>query len=365
MKKIQIEKEELYNLLNSTSKFFPRKSTLPILECYKLDVVPSAVKVTVSSIDSSIERVAPIMAFDSFTACISKDILPMVQKLPNGPVELEFNDSYLNITAGKASFTLATVDEKNYPELPKTEETEGIKMKASEFGEMLRSVEYAVSENETSNKSLTAVNFKVEDGKLQLTALDGSRIALQKKDISSQVKVELNIPSMSKYLKSMDEDDELTISWDKSRIVIRSADTKIVCRLIEGAYPDVNRFLKNDNVCEVSIAKNEFLEALERAALVAKSSGNKKPLMMEVVNDVMILQMEEAKGKFQELLDTKKTGSDLKVGFNVSFLIEALNKVTDDTIKLLFSGKKSPMLIKAGDKESDNFTHLILPVNTR
>ena len=82
----------------------------------------------------------------------------------------------------------------------------------------------------------------------------------------------------------------------------------------------------------------------------------------------MILQMEEVKGKFVETLlgehGYTKSGSNLRLGFNTKYLLEALNKISDKTVKLLFSGKNTPLFIKSADREKEeSYSHIIVPVN--
>lgn len=368
-KKVTIDRNDLYALLNGASKFFPKKATVAILDCYKIDVTPTAFKVTVSSTDASIERSIPIMGFDTFEACVDRSILGMIGKCPSGNITLEFMEyNMLEITSGKAVFKVALLDGRQYPPLPKTEEGEGVTVSAKEFEELLKGVEFALAENGASNKTMTAVNLRIKDGKITVTALDGYRIAIQTKDVQSELDININVPAMSKFINSMDSEDDVMISWDQSHVVMTTSDCKVVCRLIEGTFFNVDGILKRNTVSEVTIDRESFIGSLERAAFMTKGDSSKSPVIMEIEEELMILQMEEAKGKFMEMLmgehGYSKEGTNLKLGFNTKYLLEALHKITDKTIKLLFSGKNTPLFIKSADaKKEEQYFHIIVPVN--
>ncbi len=364
-KKVTLNKQDLSEVLGATAKFFGKKNTLPVLDTYKINVTPTKFTVTVSNIASSIERSIPIMGFDTFEVCVDKGILGFVQKCPAGDITLEFMDyGKLLIQANKVKFETQTLDAETYPNLPQTKDIANIRMVASELEEMLKCVEFAAAEETSTNKVLSAINFSIKNGKLSLSALDGYRVAVQKREINSEVEVNINIPPISKYIKSMDSQEEIKVSWDTSHIILESEDSKVICRLIDGNYVDVERLMKCDAAVEVEMNKTEFLDSLERASLIAKSNTSKTPVILDLSESVMIIQMEEAKGKFEELIDMKKEGRNLRIGFNVSLLIDALSKITDKTVKLLFSGAKSPLMIKSEDvTKQDDYSYLVLPVN--
>lgn len=364
-KKLTLNKQDLSEVLGATAKFFGKKNSLPIMDTYKITVTPTAFTVTVSNLSSSIERSIPIMGFDTFEVCVDKSILGFIQKCPAGDITLEFMDyGKLLIQANKVKFETQTLEATTYPNLPQTEDIANIKMVAAEFEEMLKGVEFAAAEEQSTNKILTAINFEIKDGKLTLSALDGYRVAVQKKEINSDTEVSMNIPPISRYIKSMDSQEEIKVSWDASHIILETEDSKVICRLIDGNYVDVQRLMKCDAAVEVEMNRTEFLDSLERASLIAKSNTSKIPVILDLSESVMIIQMEEAKGKFEELLDMKKEGRNLRIGFNVSLLIDALSKITDKTVKLLFSGAKSPLMIKSEDvNKQDDYSYLVLPVN--
>lgn len=362
-KKVTLNKQDLYEVLNATAKFFGKKNSVPIMDNYKFTVSPTSFTVTVSNPSASIERSIPIMGFDSFEVCVDKSIQAFVQKCPNGDLTLEFMEyGKLLIQAGKVKFETVTMDANQYPELPKTEETESISLVAKDLEEMLAGVEFAAAGEESTQKILTAINLCIADGKLTLSALDGYRVAVQSKKVDCEVNVNINIPPICRFIKSMDSKDDVKVSWDSAHIVLESSECKVICRLIEGKYMDVSRFLNCDSSSEVIMEREAILDSLERAALIGK--GKDSPVILDLAESLMVIQMQEAKGKFEEMLEMRKEGKNLRIGFDVAKLIDALNKITDKTVKLLFAGAKSPLLIKSEDiARRDDYSYLVLPVN--
>ena len=136
-------------------------------------------------------------------------------------------------------------------------------------------------------------------------------------------------------------------------------ETVVVSRLIEGEYFRINQMLSSDYETKVRINKRELLNCIDRATLFIKEN-DKKPIIINIGDDVMELKITSQIGSMNEEIMISKEGKDLMIGFNPRFLIDALRVIDDEEVDLYFMNAKAPCFIK---DEEQSYIYLILPVN--
>ena len=163
---------------------------------------------------------------------------------------------------------------------------------------------------------------------------------------------------VSKIL-SGEADSEVRLYFTANHIVFEFDDTVVVSRLIEGEYFRIEQMLSNDYETKVRINKRELLNCIDRATLLVKE-GDKKPIIINIQDEMMELKIKSEKGTMDEEIMITKEGKDLLIGFNPKFLIDALRVIDDEEVDLYFMNAKAPCFIK---DEGESYVYLILPVN--
>lgn len=153
--------------------------------------------------------------------------------------------------------------------------------------------------------------------------------------------------------------DEVRIYFTDKHIIFEFDDTMVLSRLIEGEYYKINQMLSGDYDTKITVNKKEFLDSIDRATLLVKES-EKKPIIIGVKDGEMQLEMTSTIGSMDESIDITKEGSDILIGFNPKFLIDALRVIDEEEITIYMTNPKAPCFIK--DSE-ESYIYLILPVN--
>ena len=122
------------------------------------------------------------------------------------------------------------------------------------------------------------------------------------------------------------------ISYTKNHIVFEFDQTVVVSRLIEGEYFKIDQMLSNDYETKVRINKKELLNCIDRATLLVKE-GDKKPIIININEDVMELKIKSVIGSMNEEIYINKEGKDLMIGFNPKFLLDALRNIDDEEVQ--------------------------------
>ena len=243
------------------------------------------------------------------------------------------------------------------------EKNDGIVLSQYTLKEVIRQTIFSIATNE-NNKLMTGELFEIKDNILKVVSLDGHRIAIRKielKESYGDKKVVVpgkTLNEISKIL-SGEVEDQVQIFFTDNHIVFEFDDTVVVSRLIEGEYFRIEQMLSSDYETKIKINKREFLNCIDRATLFVKE-GEKKPIIINIEGNQMVLNINSQIGSMNEDIDIAKEGKDIMIGFNPRFLIDALKVIDDEEITIYLVNPKAPCFIK---DETESYIYLILPVN--
>ena len=362
--KIICSKSNLLNGVNTVSKAVPSKTTMSILECILIDANKGEIKLTANDMELGIETVIDgeikekgIIALDA------KIFLEMVRKLPDNDVTIETDATYkATITCEKAKFNIVGKSGEDFSYLPQIERSESIVVSQFTLKEIIRQTIFSIADNFT-NKILTGELFEINGDVLKVVSSDGLRISLRKIQLKNSYPAKKvivpgkTLNEVSKILAG-DIDKDVNIFFTDKHILFEFDNTTVVSRLIEGEYLRIDNILSADYETKIKLNKKEFLGCIDRSTLLIKE-GDKKPIILNILDDVMELKMNSIVGSLDEELDISKMGKDLMIGFDPKFLIDALKVIDDEEIEIKLLNSKAPCFIK---DDEENYIYLILPV---
>ena len=340
--KLICSKSNLLNGVNIVSKAVPSKTTMSILECILIDATKGQITLTANDMELGIETVIEGEIIEKgIIALDAKIFLEMVRKLPDNDVTIETDSSYKTIiTCEKATFNII----------------------GKSLKEVIRQTIFSIADNFT-NKILTGELFEINGNLLKVVSSDGLRISLRRIELKNTYpdkKVIVpgkTLNEISKIL-SGDADKDVNLFFTDKHILFEFDNTTVVSRLIEGEYLKIDNILSADYETKVKINKREFLSCIDRSTLLVKEA-DKKPIILDIKDDVMELKMNSIVGSLDEEIDIVKNGKDLMIGFDPKFLIDALKVIDDEDIEIKLLNPKAPCFIK---DEQESYIYLILPV---
>lgn len=363
--KLICSKNELLKSVNIVLKAVPSKTTMPILECILLDASASEIRFTANDMELGIEtKVKGIIEEKGIIALDAKIFSDIIRKLPDNDVYISTDANYnTTITCEKARFVIPGKDGEDFAYLPVIEKTEGIELSQFTLKEIIRQTIFSIAVNENS-KLMTGELFEIKNNILKVVSLDGHRISIRKIELNDDYadrKVVVpgkTLNEISKIL-SGEVEDKVKIFFTENHIVFEFDDTVVVSRLIEGEYFRIDQMLSSDYETKIQTNKKEFLDCIDRATLFVKES-DKKPIIINIENESMQLNINTQIGSMKEDIDIEKEGKDIMIGFNPKFLIDALKVIDDEKVMIYLVNPKAPCFIK---DEKESYIYLILPVN--
>lgn len=346
-------------------KAVPSKTTMPILECVLIDASSDIIKFTTNDMELGIETIVNGKVCDRGVIAIdAKMFYEIIRKLPDNEVTITADDNYnVTIVCEKAKFSIGGKPGDDFSNLPYIEREDCVTISQFTLKEIVRQTIFSTAPND-NNKLMTGELIDISGDTLKIVALDGHRIAIRKiqlKENYSDRKVVVPGKTLSEISKilSGEVDDMVNMFFTKNHIVFEFDDTVVVSRLIEGQYFRVDQMLSSDYETKVKVNKKELLDCIDRTTLFVKE-GDKKPIIINILDGYMNLNIDSQIGSMNEDVDIEKEGKDILIGFNPKFLIDALKVIDDEEVYMYLMNPKAPCFIR---DEKDSYTYLILPVN--
>ena len=365
--KLSFEKDSLLNGINIVLKAVPSKTTMPILECILIDASGSEIKLTGNDMELGIEtKVEGLILEHGKIALEAKLFSDIIRKLSGGdsPIIIESDEKYnTTISCDKSVFKIQGKDGEEFSYIPHIERDRYITLSQFTLKEVIRQTLFSISPND-SNKMMAGELLEVKENILKVVSLDGHRISIRNialKESYESHKVIVPGKTLSEISKilSGDNEKEVQIFFSKNHILFEFDDTMVVSRLIDGEYFKIDHMLSSDYETKVKINKRELLDCIDRATLFVKE-GDKKPIIINIQDGQMELQIDSQIGSMKEEIDIEKEGKDIMIGFNPKFLIDALKVIDDEEVSIYLMNAKAPCFIR---DDNQQYIYLILPVN--
>lgn len=362
--KFTCNKSDINEAINIVLKAIPGKTTMPILECVVIEATGDELKLTTNDMSLGIEtRFSANIEEEGIILVNAKMISEIIRKLPDNDVYFESDDNEnILLFCGKAKFNLSGKNHEEFPMLPEIEKENKIVISQFTLKEMIRQTIFSISNNE-NNKILTGELFEINGDEFKIASLDLHRVSIRKmqlKESYDDMKVVIPGKTLSEVSKILTGgiDDEVEIYFTKNHVLFELGKTIIISRLIEGNFYNINQMLTNDYETKITVNRREFLDCIDRATLLLREAEN-KPVIMNVKNDEIKMEMNTKIGSMDENISIEKQGKDLRIAFDPKFLIDVLRVIDEEEVNLYLFNAKAPCFIR----DDNSYIYLILPVN--
>lgn len=363
--KIICSKANLLSGVNTVQKAVPTRTTMAILECILIDASSDEIKLTANDTELGIETVVEgTIEERGVIALDAKVFSDIVRNLPDNDVTIETDATFKTfITCEKVDINIIGKSGEDFSPIPYIEKSNEITLSQFTLKEVIRQTIFSIADND-NNKLMTGELFEINENVLRVVSLDGHRIAIRKIALGKSYenrKVVVpgkTLQEISKIIPG-EAEENVNIYLDENHIMFTFNRTTVVSRLIEGEYFKIDQMLSSDYETRVDMSKRDLLECINRATMMIKE-GDKKPIIMDIKDEMMNLRINSFIGSMNEDLDIKKEGKDIMIGFNPKFFIDALRVIDEEQVTLYMVNPKAPCFIKDAE---ETYIYLILPVN--
>ena len=358
--------DKVLSVLQAVSGIVERRHTLPILANVLLRKTGTSVQLTTSDLEIQIRTTAELGGdTGSFTTTIgARKLIDILRTMPaDQTVSLESSQSKVILKGGKSKFTLQTMAAEDFPLVQESANFgPAFNVPQKTLKSLLSQVSFAMAVHDI-RYYLNGILFVAEGKQLSLVATDGHRLAYASAALDVEVpKQEVILPrktvvEMQRLLSDNDGAIEMQFANNQAKFVFDGME--FVTKLVEGKFPDYNRVIPKNHKNAVTLGRSALLATLQRTAILTsdKFKGvrlNLDPGCLRVASNNA--EQEEAVDE----LDIDYDGDSIEIGFNVTYLIDALANMTQDMVKLELSDGNSSALFTIPDNAT--FKYVVMPM---
>lgn len=369
--KLICDKELLLEVIGTVQKSVASKTTMPILECIKIDAAANGTAVfTGNNLDMCIEYSLECdIPEGGSIALTSRMFGEIVRRAPMGRITIDINDSnnITKIKSGSSEFSIQGMTADDYPSAPEIDTRFSFEISQGVLKRMIRKTIFSAS---STDVMLSGALFDIRGNVLSVVTTDKFRLSLGNYPLhgvdlpdSKFIVPVVTLRELLKILKDEEEDVKITVAERHAQFDF--GEFKLTTRLVDGEFIKYLPVLRADNTVFVTAQTQQLCESLERASLLINDDSvarsERVPVRLNINYDVMEVNCMTARGMVHDTIDVSLEGNGLEIGFNNRYLLEALKAAELENVRMEFSTPKSSCFIRCSE-ETEEYTYIILPV---
>lgn len=363
--KFSIQRESLLQPISQVVGVVERRQTLPVLANFLISTRNGRLSIT--GTDMEVELIASVEAKVDSPGEITvpaRKLVDIVRMLPEGAsVQAVLEGDKLTVSSGRGRYTLATLPATEFPATDQVETLEVVKIQEDTLKNLLDKTAFAMA-NQDVRYYLNGLLFDFHDGTLSTVATDGHRLAVC--DLAANLGLaeqrQLIVPrkgvlELSRMLSDGDSVVELALGKNHIRLV--KGDSVFTSKLIDGRFPEYKAVIPKGTDRHIKLERNAFVHALQRASIL--SNEKYRGVRLEAAgNSVRIIAHNPQHEEAIEELEAQLNFDQIAIGFNVTYLLDALTAIESERVVMELKDPNSSCLITSDPPGQDR--HVVMPL---
>ncbi len=360
-----LQREAFLKPLAQVVNVVERRQTLPVLANFLVQVQNGQLSLTGTDLEvEMVSRIAVEDAQDGETTIPARKLFEIIRALPDGSrITVSQTGDKITVQAGRSRFTLATLPANDFPSVDEVEATERVAIGEATLKELIERTAFAMAQQDV-RYYLNGLLFDLRGDALRTVATDGHRLALCETELkkASGAKRQIIVPrkgvtELQRLLESGDREIELEVG--RSHVRVKRDDVTFTSKLIDGRFPDYEAVIPIGADREVKVDREALRASLQRAAIL--SNEKYRGIRVEVSpGNLKISAHNPEQEEAQEEIEADTTVSDLAIGFNVNYLLDALSALRDEHVVIQLRDSNSSALVREASSEKSR--HVVMPL---
>ena len=369
--KFIVSSSTLFAALQSVSKVIASKNTLPILDSFLFDLEGDKLTITASDVETRLITGITVINNEGSGrfAIEAKRLLDPLKELSEQPLTIDINEESMmvNVDYENGKFNIPGQNGDAYPQhKPLKESAISVTIESQVLFNGLNRSFFAIAEDEL-RPVMNGVFFDFYPDNLTIVASDGHKLVrLRLLSIQSNERASFILPRKpANLLKSLlnRSSDSVTISFDENNAYVKTPTFEMICRLIEGRYPNYNAVIPTANPNLATIDRMSFLMALKRISVFANQASGLVKLQMAENEIAIFAQDIDFSTSGEEHVSCQYTAMPLDIGFKAVCLIDILSNITSDNVIVqLADATRAAVLVPEVNRENEELLMLLVPL---
>ncbi|MBQ6238674.1 MAG: DNA polymerase III subunit beta [Bacteroidales bacterium] len=363
--------------LSALSGVISNNNTVPIISCFHLHLEDNILTIKATDLETTmVSRIelenARVEGIDSI-AIPAKLLIDMLKSLDDVPINFAVNaENYsIDISSGEGKYSLAGQNADTFPAMPEMSDTVQTSMPASVLVNAINKTAFAASTDEM-RQQMSGIYCEMTPENVTFVATDAHKLVrYRRNDIHSDESVNFILPrkpimQVKNILNGNKEDFDVTIDYNNTNVFFTFDNFLIVCRLVDGKYPNYEAAIPKNNPNKLTVDRQTFLNTLRRVSLFANQSTHQVRLSIKERELEISSEDLEFSNKAHETIPCSYDGEPMDIGFNAKFLSEMITNLdTEQVLMELSHPSRAGILFPINDSEeakAEDILMLVMPV---
>ncbi|MEO8779108.1 MAG: DNA polymerase III subunit beta [Rhodanobacter sp.] len=360
-----IQREALLKPLQQVVGVVERRQTLPVLANLLCRVNGGSVSLTGTDLEVEMVATADVeKPADGEITIPARKLFDIVRALPDGArVDIKLNGDRVALNAGRSRFTLTTLPATEFPTVDQIEVVEKVSLPEEVLRDLMERTSFAMA-NQDVRYYLNGMLLDLQDHTLRCVATDGHRLAMKETELQSTVSTRRQIIIPRKGVNELvglleSGDGEVELEFGRNHLRVRRGSVTFTSKLIDGRFPDYEAVIPLGADKSATLDREVLRGALQRAAILSNEKYRGVRLELSPGKLRIVAHNPEQEEAVEEV-EADTHVSDLAVGFNVGYLLDALAALRGDKARLSLRDAQSSCLVQEEDNEHSR--HVIMPL---
>ncbi len=361
----QISRDALLKPLQAVAGIVERRHTLPILANVLLELKDGRLYLTATDLEMQITAQSEFEGKDSQAVTVAaRKLQDLLRALPDGAtINVDATGSKMTVRAGRSRFNLQTLPAADYPRIGLSDEQlQTISLAQRDLRALIKSAEFAMAQQDI-RYYLNGMLLVIDGSLLQAVATDGHRLSwasfklpgnYQRQEVILPRKTVLELGKLL-----ADVEDPVTLDILANQVRFRFGTVELVSKVVDGKFPDYNRVIPAGHPKIIELTRVELLAALQRAAILSNEKFRGVRLVLGP-GQLKIICTNSEQEEAEEELEVPYQGDPLDIGFNITYLLDVLQNLGTEQVRLAFGDANSSALVTV--PERDDFKYVVMPM---
>jgi len=344
-------------------------NTLPILDNFLFELEHSKLTVSASDLETTMASTLEVESDSEGSVAIpAKLLLETLKTFPEQPLTFVIEDNNtIEISSNHGKYALAYASADEFPKAISLDSPSTTTLGADILATAISKTIFAAG-NDDLRPVMSGVFFQFSTESLTFVATDAHKLVkYSRTDVTANETAEFIMPKKPlNLLKGIlaGSDEDLTIEYNDSNAKFSFENSVLICRLIDGKYPNYEAVIPKENPNQLTISRNQFLNSVRRVSIFSNKTTHQ--IRLKIAGAELNISAEDVdySNKAEERLTCDYQGDDMQIGFNSRFLSEMLSNLNAEDIQLEMSMPNRAGILTPIDglDEGETVTMLVMPV---
>ncbi|WP_456379062.1 DNA polymerase III subunit beta [Lutibacter sp.] len=366
--KFIVSSSQLLKQLQVLGGVINNSNTLPILDNFLFELNQNELKISASDLETTMSTTISVESDSEGSAAISaRLLLDTLKTFPNQPLTFKTEDNTIEISSSQGKYDMAYFDGSEFPKAVSIESPSSTIIPGAILATAISKTIFAAG-NDDLRPVMSGVFFQFATDSLTFVATDAHKLVkYARTDVVANEAAEFIMPKKPlNLLKSIlgSSDSDVTIEYNDANAKFTFDNVVLVCRLIDGKYPNYEAVIPKENPNKLTVDRGTFLNSVKRVSIFSSKTTHQIRLKMAGTELNISAEDVDYSNKAEERLVCEYQGDDLQIGFNSRFLSEMLSNLTSNEILIEMSLPNRAGILTPidGVEEGEYITMLVMPV---